>query len=343
MHLISVIIPVYKTEKYLIKCVDSLLEQTYTNLEIILVDDGSPDQCPEICDNYALKDSRVKVVHKSNNGVSGARNSGLDSANGDYITFVDSDDYIEKNMYQSMMSIVDTYKCDFVLCDCTKDYPDHSELYTHNIREGFYNYKQLKEEYYPHLLMMENLEYPATISNWLCLFKSELLVDEDLRLIRYPVGIRFSEDLLFGSQIMLNARSFFYMKGSAFYHYVIHDDSFSRIFVDSIWNDYLSLCRLTDEIFSKKTYDFSKQIDLLILFFVFKTISDIAETTQFSIKDKIEKATVVLKDDYVRKMFERLSINNIAVTKKQKILIFFYKHNLFIKPILKYLQRSHNG
>ena len=83
--LISVIVPIYKTELYLRKCVDSLINQTYTNLEIILVDDGSPDGCPQICDEYAAKDSRIKVIHKENGGVSAARNFGLDHASGDYI------------------------------------------------------------------------------------------------------------------------------------------------------------------------------------------------------------------------------------------------------------------
>ena len=93
--LISVIVPIYNVEKYLRRCVDSILNQTYKNLEVVLVDDGSPDACPAICDEYAQKDKRIKVVHKQNGGVSSARNTGLDFATGDYIAFVDRDDYIE--------------------------------------------------------------------------------------------------------------------------------------------------------------------------------------------------------------------------------------------------------
>ena len=92
--LISVIVPVYKAEKYLDKCVQSIVNQTYKNLEIILVDDGSPDNCPAVCDEYASKDSRVRVVHKKNAGPSAARNTGLDAATGGYIWFVDGDDYL---------------------------------------------------------------------------------------------------------------------------------------------------------------------------------------------------------------------------------------------------------
>ena len=93
---ISVIVPVYKVEEYLDRCVKSIVEQTHKNLEIILVDDGSPDNCPMMCDKWAEKDSRIKVIHKKNEGVSAARNIGLDNAKGEYIGFVDSDDYLEK-------------------------------------------------------------------------------------------------------------------------------------------------------------------------------------------------------------------------------------------------------
>lgn len=95
--LITVIVPVYKVENYLKKCVDSILNQTYKNLEIILVDDGSPDNCPKMCDEYAEKDKRIKVVHKKNGGLSDARNFGIDASTGKYLTFVDSDDYLNLN------------------------------------------------------------------------------------------------------------------------------------------------------------------------------------------------------------------------------------------------------
>ena len=100
--LISIIIPVYKVEKFLEKCVNSVLEQTYKNLEIILVDDGSPDNCPAICDSLAKKDKRIKVIHKKNGGVSAARNTALDEIKGKYVCFVDSDDYIEPTYVEDL-------------------------------------------------------------------------------------------------------------------------------------------------------------------------------------------------------------------------------------------------
>jgi glycosyltransferase involved in cell wall biosynthesis len=102
--LISVIIPVYKVEQYLPKCLDAVLNQTYRNLEIILVDDGSPDRCGEICDEYAKKDSRIRVIHKENGGLSDARNVGIDAAKGEYLAFADSDDWLEPDAYEQLLS-----------------------------------------------------------------------------------------------------------------------------------------------------------------------------------------------------------------------------------------------
>ena len=102
--LLSVIIPVYKVEKYLRRCLDSIVNQTYKNLEIILVDDGSPDNSGKICDEYAQNDKRIKVIHQKNKGQGAARNTGIIAANGELITFVDSDDWIENNTYEIMVS-----------------------------------------------------------------------------------------------------------------------------------------------------------------------------------------------------------------------------------------------
>ena len=98
-ELISVIVPVYKVEKYIHKCVDSIINQTYKNLEIILVDDGSPDECGKICDEYAEKDNRIIVIHQKNSGQCVARNMGLKKMSGEYVAFVDSDDYLEKRLF----------------------------------------------------------------------------------------------------------------------------------------------------------------------------------------------------------------------------------------------------
>ena len=115
--LLSIIVPVYKVENYLPKCIDSILAQTFTDFELILVEDGSPDDCPALCDATAEKDARVRVIHQKNGGLSAARNAGLDAARGAWIGFVDSDDYIAPEMYEVLYKAVQSTGADLALCD----------------------------------------------------------------------------------------------------------------------------------------------------------------------------------------------------------------------------------
>lgn len=117
---ISIIVPVYKVEAYIKKCIESVMLQTYSNLEIILVDDGSPDRCGEICEEYAAKDQRIMVIHRENGGLSAARNSGLEVATGDFVLFVDSDDYIHPDMVKKLYNTACEKKADIVVCDYIK-------------------------------------------------------------------------------------------------------------------------------------------------------------------------------------------------------------------------------
>lgn len=119
--LVSVIVPVSDSEQYLSRCILSILNQTYTNLEIILINDGSKDKSPQICDNFAALDSRIKVVHKEFGGISSARNTGLDLMTGDYVSFVDSDDFIGKNFINNLMMMCKRYQCDIASCSLQKD------------------------------------------------------------------------------------------------------------------------------------------------------------------------------------------------------------------------------
>ena len=119
---VSIIVPIYNVEKYLNRCMDSLLNQTLKDIEIIMVDDGSPDKCPEMCDAYAKKDNRVKVVHKKNGGLGYARNSGLDVAKGEYVAFVDSDDYVDLNMYEKLYNTAKDNNLDAVFCGFKKEF-----------------------------------------------------------------------------------------------------------------------------------------------------------------------------------------------------------------------------
>ena len=340
MQKISVIVPVYKAEKFISKCVDSIRNQQYANLEIILVDDGSPDLCPKICDEYAKLDNRIKVIHQKNQGVAVARNAGLKAATGDYITFVDSDDYIDKQMYASMMKKAMEYNCDLVVCDCLKEFSDHTELYTHDIRGGFYDLDQLEIEYYPHLLIMENIEYPVTISNCLCLFKNKPgMFDEDG--LFYEPGIRFSEDLLFGARLMRQAKSFYYMKGEAYYHYYMNEQSATHVYSPDKWDNYLRLySKIKEHFYNNTRYDFKNQIDLCLLFFMYNTIGDIYSNSTLSVDEKQKEIFRIINETIVREMFERIKINNLQISWKQKIITFLYKENIGIKSLIKYMQRK---
>ena len=320
-NLISVIVPVYQCEEYLSRCLDSILNQTYSMLEIILIDDGSTDQSSAICDEYGKHDKRVKVIHQRNKGVSAARNQGLDIACGDYITFVDSDEYIEPEMYEQMLEKANRFSCDVVMCDCVKDFSDHSSIYTHSIRGGYYDYEQLKNEYYPHLLMMEDVEYPATISNCLMLFKSEICNT------RYIEGVRFSEDLLFGAQLMYNARSFYYMKGETYYHYVMNDNSATHQFTKDKWNDYLILYDEAKRYFLQiEEFSFRNQLDLMLLFLVYNSVGNICGTKCLPLNQRKLLINNVLHDPLVIKMFKNLSICSLPISWKSKIYTYLLKY-----------------
>lgn len=132
MKKISVIVPIYKVEQYLEKCIESIRNQTYENLEIILVDDGSPDNCGALCDKFAESDNRIKVIHKENGGLSSARNAGIDIATGEYIAFVDSDDWLEFDFFEVLEKLLMENNADFSVCGLIDDYTEISKL----IRNG---------------------------------------------------------------------------------------------------------------------------------------------------------------------------------------------------------------
>lgn len=324
MPRVSIIVPVYKVEQYLKRCVDSLTNQTLKDIEIILVDDGSPDNCPKMCDEFAQIDSRIKVVHKQNGGAASARNVGIDVAKGDYIAFVDSDDYVDGCMYEEMLKVAIDNNCDFVMCDCIKEYSGKSTIYTHDIRGGFYDKKQLIDEYYPHLLIMENIEYPATISNWLFLFNKKLTED---KLIRYDEGIKYSEDLLFGAKLLYKTESFYYMKGVAYYHYCMNPTSVTHVFDEKKWDNYLKLHKLLKSYFIKiSNYDFSYQIQLVLLFFLYNTITDLKNNSCYQKEVLINELEKVLSSETVINMFKKINIFKLKISFKQKIITYLMKY-----------------
>ena len=149
LPLISIIVPVYDVEKYLNKCIDSLLCQTYQNIEIIIVDDGSPDNCPQMCDYIAKKSNKIVVYHKENGGLGSARNFGVRKANAEWIVFVDSDDYVLPEYVQYMWNLLRRYGADIVSCGITAEDNDGNVLYKSRVfKEHCLNGKNLLYESY---------------------------------------------------------------------------------------------------------------------------------------------------------------------------------------------------
>lgn len=180
--LISIIVPIYKVEAYLERCLESLMGQSYRNLEIILVEDGSPDRCGEICDAYARKDQRIRVIHQQNKGLSGARNSGIDIARGDYLAFVDSDDYVASDYIASLYQLICESGC--TIAQCRFDYVQGEPIKTEeNSAWRIYRGESLMQQLYG-----EEEEATYFVVAWNKLYKRELF-----RNIRYPEG-RIHED-----------------------------------------------------------------------------------------------------------------------------------------------------
>lgn len=180
---ISIVVPVYKVEKYLDRCVESIVNQTYNNLEIILVDDGSPDNCPKMCDEWAKRDDRIQVIHKVNGGLSDARNAGLDIMTGDYVMFVDSDDFIDKEMCYDMLNLSVKEGADICCCN----YFDFYENVPFKKNDVIQVQTQIfKGEEVIGLLF--NKKLPLIMVAWCKLYKAEIFKE-----LRFEVG-RYHED-----------------------------------------------------------------------------------------------------------------------------------------------------
>lgn len=244
-ELISVIIPVYKVEKYLHKCVDSVINQTYSTLEIILVDDGSPDKCGEICEEYAAKDKRVKVIHQENTGLSGARNTGLKNARGAYITFLDSDDYFASNFIEKLHGLLKANNADISIC------ADEFVLEQKNgqikvLKRPYKEFNGIKvmtaKEALSITLRQDIFDAKACAK----LYKIELFQD-----IKYPLGYAY-EDEGTTYKLFINSKILVYT-GEPLYFYlqrngsILHSNSSSKRYWDGIlmvekqYNDVISI------------------------------------------------------------------------------------------------------
>lgn len=203
--LISVIVPIYNAEKYLKICIDSIINQSYYNIQIILVDDGSEDNCPAICDEYAQLDTRIIVIHKKNQGLVLARKSGLQIATGEYITFVDADDYIDIDTYEKIVNNINYDMPDIIAYDLIEEYSDRTVKKENEFSAGLYKEEQLKEKIYPKMLSTGVFFEYGILPNLVCKFIRNDFAKKAG--IEVNGEVRFGEDADATFQYMAKAQS----------------------------------------------------------------------------------------------------------------------------------------
>ena len=334
----SVIVPVYKVEKYLPICIESVLNQTFSDFELILVDDGSPDTCPEICDSYKLKDERVKVVHKQNGGLASARRAGIKEATGDYVFNLDSDDLIENDTLECAYNIIKEKECDIVSFSYRWVKGGKTVSVTGDgLDEGFYDKEGINEYIYPRLLMDKDMNH---ISYYL---SGKAVRREFLKPIQLSVNEKISlgEDLCCTVPCYLNAKSVYISKKQA-YLYTVREDSLSKDFnakqiylIENVINE-------ISKSGAETLPDFDKQLCRYSAFMCFTILAAAAEGDYFksikAIKNNIENSIHGKKIPCAE--FENISIKSkisMFLMKKKCYGLAFYFLNLCkcVKKVLK--------
>ncbi len=314
--LISIIVPIYNVEKYLNRCIESIVNQTYKNLEIILVDDGSPDNCPQICDEWKKKNNRIKVIHKKNGGLSDARNAGLDIAQGEYIAFVDSDDWILPNMYQKLMKVMKDTNSDIVQCNYERVLDDDCREIMNNNNPKVISFDA--HDALKNLIEENNLNQMV----WNKLFKKELFEN-----LLFEVGM-LNEDDFITYQLFSKANKISYVDSKE-YCYLIRNTS--------IMGESYSIKRLDGLEARYRQYNFYKKnyIDLAVICkksLIFYLVYCLQKT--YSIKNKKEKknATLIIKDYF--KVLKKDKIE-MELNFKEKIWFILMKISLKITAKLR--------
>ena len=305
---ISIIIAVYKAEQYLDKCINSVVNQTYKNLEILLVDDGSPDNCPKMCDDWAQKDNRIKVIHKTNGGVSSAWNAGLDNATGEYIAFVDSDDWVDNKYVEELYNALKKHNCDMSICS--------NYIVKNNVVKPDKKYFCFGvDSYYDAancLSVFWNKKYWRH-TTWGKLYKKTIFNN-----IRYPEDIRCTEDTYIIYDICQNIKNGIVTISKPLYYYVIHNKSVGRI-IDEKRLDWIKSKRHVLESLNPAGAEYKYASTHLFLAYK-KTYNSFKK---FKRKDLIKELNELLKEDY-KKYITYTSGSDKIMTK-----IFRYNRPLY--------------
>lgn len=315
---VSVIVPIYKVEQTLDRCVKSIHEQSYRNLEIILVDDGSPDRCPQMCDEYASTDNRIIVIHKKNGGLSDARNAGIKKSTGEYIAFVDSDDYVEPNYISSMLQLAEKNNSDLVVCSFYDEDPQRSTVQLPDISIG-------GRQLFIDATKKSKWQY---IVAWNKLYKRELCLPD-----LFEVGKQHEDEFAF-HKILCSAKNVS-VTSSLLYHYTYNKDS--------IMNSSYSVKNLdrADAFLQRLIYVQHNKIFGVQDYIINDIVGDfIAAYSKLNVKTDVNaKAIISRQQSQLRKLlinglWWRLSLKN-----KIKFMIFVFSPELFMHILLKKLPK----
>lgn len=250
---ITIIVPVYNVEAYLSKCIESILCQTYPYIQILLIDDGSTDRSGEICDQYAVQDERIEVFHTKNRGLVAARKFGLKHASGKYIGFVDSDDYIEADMYEKMAKVIDESQADFIHTGFIRENSQYTEK-VFGFEDGAFELKNIKdrESFLVKYVLKAKIESSVSYSIWSKLYRSDLIKSSYAMLQNDQ---QYGEDLLSLCLCILRSGKIA-LSRYAGYHYVVKEESMSHLQHMKYTAKEIELCNNV----AKNIYNYSEQI-----------------------------------------------------------------------------------
>lgn len=319
MPKLSIIIPIYNTGIYLHKCIKSVLSQTIEDFELILVDDGSKDESGKICDEYAASDSRVRVIHKENQGVSIARNTGIKEAKGEYIGFIDSDDWIDKDMYESMYLKAMEHNADIVMCDARTVYDNKpSEPDTISGLPGSVLLK--KSDVSPKILK----EIAGSACR--CIYRRDVILNNE---IIFPEGMPLSEDRVFNILAMGCSNSLFYIKKSFYNRYIRKGSAVSKYYenmLDIVLDVRERMQNALEKTWNDKEYiaEYEKQMLQMVI---------LSLNNEFY---KTNKKTFAKKYKAIKKICDNETIKEIIINSKNDDIRvkLIMKKNIFLLCII---------
>ncbi len=317
---LSVIIPIYNTENYLDKCIQSVLNQTFRDFEIILVDDSSTDSSGKICDDYAKKHDFIKVIHKEHGGPTQTRKVGLTYASGTYVIYMDSDDRITPDMYEYMMKKILKYNADIGICDIVIETEKSRTPLYRDIPGGFYDKDRLKKEIYPCMLFSEAKTEPA-IAPSLCnkIIKKTILENV---VLEANENIYYGEDAVCMYPCMLDAESVYIAKDKFFYIYTQTEYSLSRKYDKRLLSKLPLLISIFDDEFKKRNFDGKLQLD-------FYAASQLA----FSIRNELlfnKKKTLAMKRRELKEYLSNPRFKEVFLNVRNSKLDKLFKFKIFL-------------